>query len=98
MAQMPGGTTVRRLRVDGCGRRVIPIYGVLHRECFSLFPDEMFAELVTDVGRLLVAERPREYAGHPQRRNRRFSVLNFRKVTGTLNGVGVLVTASKTVG
>ena len=27
------------------------IYGVLHRECFGLFPDEMFADLFTDVGR-----------------------------------------------
>jgi len=27
------------------------IYGVLHRECFKLFPDEMFADLFTDVGR-----------------------------------------------
>ncbi len=27
------------------------IYGILHRECFSLFPDEMFADLFTDVGR-----------------------------------------------
>ena len=27
------------------------IYGVLHRECFTLFPDEMFADLFTDVGR-----------------------------------------------
>ena len=27
------------------------IYGVLHRECFDLFPDEMFADLFTDVGR-----------------------------------------------
>jgi hypothetical protein len=26
-------------------------YGVLHRECFNLFPDEMFADLFTDVGR-----------------------------------------------
>ena len=24
------------------------IYGVLHRECFTLFPDEMFADLFTD--------------------------------------------------
>jgi len=30
------------------------IYGVLHRECFSLFPDEMFADLFTDVGRRCV--------------------------------------------
>jgi hypothetical protein len=27
------------------------IYGVLHRECFELFADEMFADLFTDVGR-----------------------------------------------
>jgi hypothetical protein len=27
------------------------IYGVLHRECFNLFPDEMFVDLFTDVGR-----------------------------------------------
>ncbi len=36
-----------------CEGRVSPesIYGVLHRECFSLFPDEMFADVFTDVGR-----------------------------------------------
>jgi hypothetical protein len=36
-----------------CESRVAPesIYGVLHRECFELFPDEMFADLFTDVGR-----------------------------------------------
>jgi hypothetical protein len=27
------------------------IYGVLHRQCFTLFPDEMFADLFTGVGR-----------------------------------------------
>ncbi len=27
------------------------IYGILHRECFALFPDEMFADLFDDVGR-----------------------------------------------
>jgi hypothetical protein len=27
------------------------IYAVLHRECFNLFPDTMFADLFTDVGR-----------------------------------------------
>ena len=27
------------------------IYGVLHRECFNLFPDELFADVFTDVGR-----------------------------------------------
>jgi len=36
-----------------CEGRVAPdsIYGVLHRECFNLFPDEVFADLFTDVGR-----------------------------------------------
>jgi hypothetical protein len=39
--------------VDYCRERVAPdsIYAVLHRECFSLFPDELFADLFTDVGR-----------------------------------------------
>ncbi len=27
------------------------IYALLHRQCFELFPDEMFADLFTDVGR-----------------------------------------------
>jgi hypothetical protein len=27
------------------------VYGILHRECFSLFPDEMFADLFTGTGR-----------------------------------------------
>ena len=27
------------------------VYGILHRECFALFPDEMFADLFDDVGR-----------------------------------------------
>lgn len=27
------------------------IYGILHRECFSLFPDEMFADLYEEAGR-----------------------------------------------
>ena len=27
------------------------IYGILHRECFTLFPDEMFADLFDDAGR-----------------------------------------------
>jgi hypothetical protein len=36
-----------------CEGRVAPdsIYGILHRECFGLFPDEMFADLFTGVGR-----------------------------------------------
>jgi hypothetical protein len=36
-----------------CESRVSPdsIYGLLHRECFGLFPDEMFADLFADSGR-----------------------------------------------
>jgi len=36
-----------------CDERVAPdsIYAVLHRECFNLFSDELFADLFTDVGR-----------------------------------------------
>jgi hypothetical protein len=36
-----------------CEGRVAPdsIYGMLHRECFRLFPDEMFADLFEDAGR-----------------------------------------------
>ena len=42
-----------RSTVDYCEGRVgeDSIYAVLHRECFNLFPDEMFADLFTDVGR-----------------------------------------------
>jgi len=40
-------------RVAYCQSRVPAesIYAVLHRQCFALFPDEMFADLFTDVGR-----------------------------------------------
>ena len=36
-----------------CDGRVAPdsIYGILHRECFALFPDAMFADLFDDIGR-----------------------------------------------
>ena len=36
-----------------CDERVAPdsIYGILHRECFGLFPDEMFADLFGGTGR-----------------------------------------------
>jgi hypothetical protein len=38
---------------DYCDGRVAPdsVYGILHRECFALFPDEMFADLFDDAGR-----------------------------------------------
>src|SRR5258707_2766006 len=36
-----------------CDQRLAPdsIYGILHRECLRLFPDEMFADLFDEVGR-----------------------------------------------
>src|SRR5260221_1216912 len=36
-----------------CEGRVAPdsIYGILHRECLRLFPDEMFADLFDEAGR-----------------------------------------------
>ncbi len=42
-----------RTTVNYCSGRVEEdsIYGVLHRECFGLFADEMFADLFADVGR-----------------------------------------------
>ena len=42
-----------RTTANYCSGRVAEdsIYGVLHRECFALFPDELFADLFTDVGR-----------------------------------------------
>jgi Transposase domain (DUF772) len=30
------------------------IYGLLHRDCFTLFPDELFADLFADIGRCSV--------------------------------------------
>lgn len=49
----PRQADLLRTTVGYCEARVAPdsIHGVLHRECFDLFPDEMFADLFTDVGR-----------------------------------------------
>jgi hypothetical protein len=53
LGRTPVQADLLRSTVDFCEGRVSPdsIYGVLHRECFNLFPDEMFADLFTDVGR-----------------------------------------------
>src|SRR5215475_12394183 len=49
----PGQADLFRSTAACCDGRVAPgsIYGILHRECFRLFPDEMFADLFEDVGR-----------------------------------------------
>jgi hypothetical protein len=56
LGRTPVQADLLRSTVSFCEDRVSPdsIYGVLHRECFSLFPDEMFADLFTDVGRRCV--------------------------------------------
>ncbi|MEU4746440.1 transposase, partial [Actinosynnema sp. NPDC023658] len=53
LGRAPRQGDLLRSTVDYCEGRVAPdsIYGVLHRECFALFPDGMFADLFTDVGR-----------------------------------------------
>lgn len=53
LGRTPCQTGLLRSTVDYCQGRVAAdsIYGVLHRECFALFPDEMFADLFTDMGR-----------------------------------------------
>jgi Transposase DDE domain/Transposase domain (DUF772) len=53
LGRTPAQADLLRSTVNFCEGRVAPdsIYGVLHRECFDLFPDEMFADLFTDVGR-----------------------------------------------
>jgi hypothetical protein len=53
LGRSPRQPDLLRTTANYCEGRVAPdsIYGVLHRECFGLFPDEMFADLFTDVGR-----------------------------------------------
>ncbi|MGH3784610.1 MAG: transposase, partial [Pseudonocardiaceae bacterium] len=53
LGRAPRQADLLRTMVGYCEGRVAPgsIYGVLHRECFTLFPDELFADLFTEVGR-----------------------------------------------
>lgn len=53
MGRTPRQADLFRSTVGFCEPRVAAssIYGLLHRECERLFPDEMFADLFTDVGR-----------------------------------------------
>lgn len=53
LGRAPRQSDLLRSSVDYCEGRVATdsMYGVLHRECFMLFPDEMFADLFTEVGR-----------------------------------------------
>jgi hypothetical protein len=49
----PGQADLFRSTAAYCEGRVAPdsIYGILHRECFALFPGEMFADLFDGAGR-----------------------------------------------
>ncbi|WP_280267960.1 transposase [Nocardia wallacei] len=53
LERVPSQGDLLRSTVAFCAGRVAEnsIYAVLHRECGRLFPDEMFADLFTDVGR-----------------------------------------------
>ncbi len=53
LGHSPTQADIFRSTASYCDDRVAPdsIYALLHRECFALFPDEMFADLFTDVGR-----------------------------------------------
>ena len=53
LGRTPSQPDLHPSTVAFCEGRVAPdsIYGVLHRECRNLFPDEMFADLFTETGR-----------------------------------------------
>ena len=53
IGQSPTQPDIFRSTASYCEGRVAPdsIYGLLHRECFALFPDELFGDLFTDIGR-----------------------------------------------
>lgn len=53
LGHSPTQPDVFRSTATYCEGRVSPdsIYALLHRGCFALFPDELFADLFTDVGR-----------------------------------------------
>jgi len=53
LGSTPRQADVFRSTTEFCAPRVASgsIYGLLHRESFGLFPDELFADLFTDIGR-----------------------------------------------
>jgi len=53
LGQSPTQPDVFRSTTAYCEGRVKPdsLYALLHRECFSLFPDALFGDLFTDIGR-----------------------------------------------
>src|SRR3989442_15912111 len=53
LGSTPRQSDVFRSTTEFCEPRVRSdsIYALLHRECFDLFPDELFADLFADLGR-----------------------------------------------
>lgn len=53
LGHAPTQADVFRSTAAYCEGRVAPdsLYALLHRECFALFPDGLFADLFTDIGR-----------------------------------------------
>jgi Transposase DDE domain/Transposase domain (DUF772) len=53
LGSTPRQADVFRSTTEFCAPRVAPdsIHALLHRECFNLFPDELFADLFADLGR-----------------------------------------------
>jgi len=53
LGQSPTQADIFRSTSAYCDGRVAPdsLYALLHRECFTLFPDELFADLFRDIGR-----------------------------------------------
>ena len=51
LGRAPRQGDLLRSTANFCDGRVAPdsIYGLLHRECFRLFPDELFDDLFTDL-------------------------------------------------
>lgn len=53
LGETPRQRDLFRSTTNFCGPLIADdsIYGLLHRECFRLFPDEVFKDLFTDIGR-----------------------------------------------
>jgi len=53
LGSTPRQGDIFRSTTEFCGPRIAPgsMHALLHRECFSLFPDELFGDLFADVGR-----------------------------------------------
>jgi Transposase domain (DUF772). len=53
LGSTPSQVDIFRSTTEFCAPRIAPdsIWALLHRECFALFPDALFGDLFTDIGR-----------------------------------------------